>query len=371
MFDNADDIGDFNLFFSFDHGHGVLKSPRDYADYFQRYSDRPSYLKMQDPSDNTNKPLLSTFGGEDLTDSEWNEFKGRVGSVLVVPGFSTIYNSSTNFFDHRRALDGVFNWNSWPAPQDGKVAVSAATDRVFQAAANSANKLFMMGISPVQFKHLNNDNNWYRRGEDNLEHRFGQILDLQPDMVQLQSWNDAGEGHYMGSLHADPLDNRTKLMTNEYDHTGYWQILQPFISAWKNGDRTIENMYPTGSRAVQGTFWHHTITVGGTCYADDTEPSPDIQTAAEDAVSGVVLVAKAKTNLVAVVNVGSKELDKMTLSPGFNKFKFNGLEKLIPGKVQLEVWDGSTLVGGGYGSIEVTDSKPLCNYQFEVVGVVA
>jgi glucan endo-1,3-alpha-glucosidase len=337
MFDTADEIGGFNLFFSFDHSHGVLNSPMDYADYFQRYSVRSSYLQMRDPFDNTSKPLLSTFGGEALTDNDWNEFKGRVGGVLVVPGFYTIYNPSTNFFDSRRALDGVFNWNPWPATQDGKVTVSVATDCIFQAAAKHANKLFMMGISPVQWKHRSNTENWYRRGEDNLENRFGQILDLQPDMVQLQSWNDAGEGHYMGALHPDPLDNITKAMLEGYDHTGYWQILQPFISAWKNGDRTTGNMHPTEGKAVQGTFWHHTLTVGGTCYDDEIGPSKDIQTAAEDAVSGVVLVPEGKTNLVVVVNVGTKELNRMTLSPGFNKFKSSGLEKLVPGKVQLEV----------------------------------
>ncbi|CAN9220293.1 unnamed protein product [Alternaria alternata] len=369
MFDNAKDIGGFSLFFSFDHGHGVLKSPMDYADYFKSYSTHSSYLKMRDPSDNIDKPLMSTFGGEDFTDDDWNKFKGKVGNVLVVPGFSEIYNPSTSFFNSRTALDGVFNWNSWPATQDGKVTVSAATDRTFQTAADKANKLFMMGISPVQYKHLSNKDNWYRRGENNLENRFGQVLDLQPDMVQLQTWNDAGEGHYMGKLHPDPLDDRTKLLTDAYDHTGYWQILQPFIAAWKRGDRTTANMRPTNGKAVQGTFWHHTLTVGGTCYDDDVVKSGDIAKAAEDAVSGVVLVPEGKTNLVAVVNVGTKELNKTNLRPGFNKFKFTGLEKLIPGKVQLEVWDESTMVGGGYGSIEVTNSKPQCNYQFEVVGV--
>jgi hypothetical protein len=58
----------------------------------------------------------------------------------------------------------------------------------------------------------------------------------------------------------------------------------------------------------------------------------------------------------------AKELNRMTLSRGFNKFKFNGLEKLVPGKVQLEAWDGST---------EVADSKLLCNHQFEIVGLAA
>ncbi|KAI4952303.1 hypothetical protein J4E91_003765 [Alternaria rosae] len=368
MFDHADYIGGFSLFFSFDHAAGFIHNPSEYVDYFNDHKGRTSYLKMKDPSDGKNKPLLSTFGGEGVADSDWSNFKSKVGDVLIVPGFYTIYNPTANFFDNRKSLDGVFNWNSWPSTDQGKVAVSAATDKVFQSAADKAGNLFMMGISPVQFKHMGSDN-WYRRGEDNLENRFGQILSVQPDMVQLQSWNDAGEGHYMGRLHPTPLQGDTPAIVEGYDHTGYWQILQPFISAWKRGDRTTANMYPTGGKAVQGTFWHHTLTVGGSCSADKLPKSGDIQKAAEDAVSGVLLVPQGKTNLVAVVNVGGKQLNKMSLAPGFNKFKFTGLEKLVPGKVQLEVWDGSTMVGGGYGSIEVTNSKPTCNYQFQVVAV--
>ncbi|KAI4934393.1 hypothetical protein J4E85_002249 [Alternaria conjuncta] len=370
MFDHADYIGGFSLFFSMDHHPGLLGKPTNYAQYFNDHKGRPSYLLMTDPSDGKTKPVLSTFGGETISNDDWNKFKGKVGNVLVVPGFSEIYNPTTNFFNDRGAIDGVFNWNSWPATNEGKVAVSDATDRVFNDAANKAKKLFMMGISPYQWKHLDWKQNWYRRGEDNLENRFGQILSVQPDMVQLQTWNDAGEGHYMGHLHSTPLNENTTKVITGYDHTGYWQILKPFIAAWKQGDRTTANMYPTNGKPVQGTFWHHTLTVNGKCTNDEVPPSADIKKAAEDAVSGVLLVAKGQTNLIAVVNVGGKKLDQtQKLKPGFNKFKFTGLETLVPGKVQLEVWDGSTMVGGGYGSIEVTKSKPLCNYQFQVVAV--
>ncbi len=55
-----------------------------------------------------------------------------------------------------------------------------------------------MGASPLQFKHMDSSDNWYRRGEANLENRFGEVLKLQPDMLELQTWNDAGESHYMG-----------------------------------------------------------------------------------------------------------------------------------------------------------------------------
>ncbi|KAJ5065230.1 glycoside hydrolase [Bipolaris maydis] len=369
MFNHADELGDFSLFFSFDHGKGILKDPLDYATYFTTYSGRSSYLKMKDRNGNARKPVLSTFGGEKIGNDRWNEFKKTVGDVLIIPGFSEVYNPTTNFFQGRSAIDGVFNWNSWPTVEEGRVTVSAAVDRTFQTAARNANKYFMMGISPLQFKHTSYGN-WYRRGEDNLENRIGQILNVQPDMVQLQTWNDGGESHYMGRLHPEPLDDRTKALTDGYDHTGYWQILPSFINAWKRGDTSTANMYPTNGKPVQGTFWHHTLTIGGSCYADEIAKTNTITTGGEDAVSGVLLVAQNKQGLKAEVKVGNARLGNViSLSPGFNKFKLTGLENLVPGKVQVEVWDGSTMVGGGYGSIEVTRQKALCNYNFQVVGL--
>lgn len=35
-------------------------------------------------------PLLSTFGGENVPDYQWAEFKRKVGDVLVVPGFTEL-----------------------------------------------------------------------------------------------------------------------------------------------------------------------------------------------------------------------------------------------------------------------------------------
>jgi hypothetical protein len=38
------------------------------------------------------------------------------------------------------------------------------------------------------------------------------------------------------------------------------------------------------------------------------------------------------------------------LVEGYNKFKFSSM---TTGKVKLEVWDGSTMIGGGYGKLEM------------------
>jgi glucan endo-1,3-alpha-glucosidase len=194
MFDYADKVKDFKLFFSFDHGKKVLTGdPMQYADYFMSYIIRDSYFTFKDPNTGKVKPLLSTFGGESVPDSDWAKFKNKVGPVLIVPGFYEA-TPSANFFNNRGSLDGVFNWNSWQPSNAGKVRVSSEQDSIYQSATTkSQRRVFMMGISPVQFKHLSEKDNWYRRGEDNLEYRLGQALELQPDIIQLQSWNDAGE----------------------------------------------------------------------------------------------------------------------------------------------------------------------------------
>jgi glucan endo-1,3-alpha-glucosidase len=371
LFNNADDLKDFKLFFSFDHAAGHFPNgPSQYADYLAKYVKRPSYLYFQ------GKALVSTFGGEDIPDGNWAAFKAqvkaKVGSdfqgVRLVPGFYQNVTPSANFFDGRGSIDGVFNWNSWQPTNAGKVPVSTVDDLKFQAATKATSKTFMMGMSPIQFKHMDKKNNWYRRGEENLEYRFGQVLDLQPDIVQLQTWNDAGEGHYMGNIWDEPMSTAPQIqaLVKGFDHKGYWEILPAFIKAWKSGDRSTANMWPTNGKAVQGAFWHHTLTVGADCSADPLIKSPDILQAAHDSVFGVILVPKGKAGLVGVVNVGTNQLGNTgALKEGYNSFKFTGL---TPGKVQLEVWDVSTMVGRGVGPMEVRASGPLCNYNFQVVG---
>lgn len=123
-----------------------------------------------------------------------------------------------------------------------------------------------MGMSPMQFKHIDGGQNWYLRGEQNLEYRMGQVLDLQPDMLEIQTWNDAGESHYMGNIWNEPIsDSVIPQYTDGYDHGGYREILNSFIQAWKRGDRTTANMFPTNGQLAQGVFWHHTLLVNGNC----------------------------------------------------------------------------------------------------------
>lgn len=166
------------------------------------------------------------------------------------------------------------------------MAVSTRDDQLFQTAAKATGKLFMMGLSPLQFKHSKDWGNWYRRGEQNLENRFLQVLDLQPDMLEIQTWNDAGESHYVGYSWDEPIEGAPELLayTQGYDHTGYWEILKPFIQAWKAGYTTGSRMFPTNGLAAQGTFWHHTLLANGDC-SRDSIGKPEGQGNIEDNVT--------------------------------------------------------------------------------------
>lgn len=156
------------------------------------------------------------------------------------------------------------NWNAWPQNTQGDIIVPTTDDQTLLTAAHSSGKTFLMGVSPLQFKHIDSGDNYYRRGEQNLEFRFGQVLNLQPDMIELITWNDSGESHYMGNIWPEPIAGTAiSAYSLPYDHTGYWQILPAFIKAWKAGETNTDEMFPTNGAQAQGTFWHHTLLAAG------------------------------------------------------------------------------------------------------------
>ncbi|KAL5452950.1 hypothetical protein PMIN07_008180 [Paraphaeosphaeria minitans] len=359
LFKNADDLG-FKLFFSFDFGPDNFGDPSEVVDYLKPFLSRPSYYA------HNGKQLVTTFGGEQFDDGKISQFKSNVGgNILFIPG---LYNgaASADIFSKNPSYDGVFGWNSWPSSFSGNVETTAETtdDAVWaQAISNSPGKLRIAGLSPINFKHYAGQN-WYRRGEQNLEVRMAALLKDQPDMIEIQTWNDAPESHYIGNIWDEPNTGNTEAQGwyKGFDHTGYQQVIKAFAKAWHTCE-SAENMVPTNGKSIQGAFWHHVLTVGGDCGADPKgKPDP---LPAEDSVSGVVLAAKGSAGLVAVVNNGEQELGKLTLTEGYNSFKFDNLGA---GKVQLEVWDGSTMVGGGYSNQTVQTSSNICNYNFQVVG---
>ncbi|KAM3086493.1 hypothetical protein ACMFMG_000626 [Clarireedia jacksonii] len=367
----------FKLFFSFD--MTAFNSPDQFMTLLKTYAVHDAYYTYQ------GQPFVSTFNGgtsafkfgQSSTSLGWKvklqDVMANAGHpIYFVPSFQDV-SASTDFFTTEYPyLNGTFNWDSWPKTTEGDIPVYTTTDLTYQTAAHGSSKTFMMGISPLQFKHIDQSQNWYRRGEQNLEIRFGQVLALQPDFIEFQTWNDAGEGHYMGTVWSETLVSNTSAMalsSLQYDHTGYWQVLGSFIKEWKAGATTTASMYPTNGAKAQGTFWHHTLLKNGDCSSDSLGlPKPDGWEHVEDKVTAVVLVAKGVTGLQASIEVGGTVLGTQALNAGYNVVS---VSNITTGAVSMKVVDeaSGTVVVKGTGSLEVVGSAKLCNYNFQVVGL--
>ncbi|KAL1980826.1 hypothetical protein VTN96DRAFT_3521 [Rasamsonia emersonii] len=362
----------FKLFFSFD--MTGFSNPNQFTDFLLSYVTNSSYYYYN------GLPLVSTFNGgassftfgQDSVNDGWKvEFLDVMEAaghpVYFVPAFQDVTVTS-DFFNEFPSLNGAMNWNSWPFADQGDIIVPTTDDITYLNAARAANKTFMMGVSPLQFKHMDSSDNWYRRGEENLEYRFGQVLQLQPDMVELQTWNDAGESHYMGNSWPEPIaGTNIPAYTENYDHTAYQQVLPAFIKAYKSGATTTDTMYPTNGKSAQGVFWHHTLLAAADCSADSLGDPSGIDTA-QDFVTAAVLVGPGIESYNISIWSGNTFLGSQSLSPGFNGLHVSGL---TVGTVVVNVTDTSTgsVVISGTGPIPVTDSSDLCNYNFQVVAL--
>ncbi|KAL1963031.1 hypothetical protein VTN77DRAFT_8779 [Rasamsonia byssochlamydoides] len=103
----------------------------------------------------------------------------------------------------------------------------------------------MMPASPWFFTNLPGYNkNWLWRGDDLWYDRWQEILYNQPPFVEIISWNDYGESHYIGPLHdnafaAFSIGQGPYNYAENMPHDG-WRLFLPYvIDTYKNGIATI------------------------------------------------------------------------------------------------------------------------------------
>lgn len=162
-------------------------------------------------------PVLTTFDGgtkdfgQGSVNRGWQtQLKDKMSAagmpIYFMPAFHDI-QAGPDFFGTFPVADGAVNWDAWAAPNSGaSTKCPTEQDRLYMQSARNRGKEFAMVVSPIQFKHTNGNQNWYRRSELNFGERLSQIFDLQPDMVELVTWNDVGEGHNMGHFYNEAIN---------------------------------------------------------------------------------------------------------------------------------------------------------------------
>lgn len=81
------------------------------------------------------------------------------------------------------------------------------------------------------------DKNWLWRGDDLWNDRWEQVLYLQPEWVEIISWNDYGESHYIGpivdkALGALEVGEAPYDYVSDFPHDGWRQLLPFYIDMY-------------------------------------------------------------------------------------------------------------------------------------------
>ncbi|CAH0019622.1 unnamed protein product [Clonostachys rhizophaga] len=359
LFDKADQTG-FKLFFSLDfYQTGDVNA---YTELVSNYINRESYLKAGPD----NLPVISTFsvgglGPQDFQTWIQNNYNGKVYFLPNADTSSGYDNPETWFGQWGNVVDGVFGWESaWPAPGQTPANVSDAVDTAVQNAAHAAGKTYMAPLSSLQFKKCCGGS-YYRIGEANLPQRMSQLLALNPDFVEVLTWNDAGESHYIGNNWPEGLTEEILAYSNTdvWPHYDWQPLIASFISAYKAGRDASGMTPPAGSEAV-GAMWYRPILKDASCQ------KPDNWQSAIDAVNYGIVVGADASGLTIRVTSGGEVIRETTAQPGLNYGSATGVK---PGKQSVElVKDGNSILTA-VSSVDVVETNQDCFFNFHIVGL--
>ncbi|KAL2814367.1 glycosyl hydrolase family 71-domain-containing protein [Aspergillus cavernicola] len=231
---------DFKLFFSLDYSGAGPWPKNSVIELLKRYTGRSAYFQHD------GKPLVSTFEGFQHA-GDWADIKSEVssdveGCCFFIPDWTSVgprratSSSSSSSSAAVPVIDGLMSWDAWP---DGANPMNTSEDLEYMS--NLASRPYIMPVSPWFYTNLKQFNkNWVWRGDDLWYTRWQQVLEVQPEYVEILTWNDYGESHYIGPLReeargvfgqAGALFDYAEGM----DHDG-WRVLLPYLIGVYKGD---------------------------------------------------------------------------------------------------------------------------------------
>ncbi|RAH40443.1 glycoside hydrolase family 71 protein [Aspergillus brunneoviolaceus CBS 621.78] len=247
-----------SLFFSFDYAGNGPWAKADVLTMLQTYTSDGAYWHYE------SKPFVSTFEGPDNAD-DWIDIKEQTGCFFLPDWSSVGADVAVNLGSG--VADGLFSWAAWPyGPSEMNTYVDASYIDFLDG------KSYMMPVSPWFFTNMPGyDKNWLWRGDDLWYDRWVQAMYLAPDFIEIISWNDFGESHYIGPIQDSdsPLaeSTYTAFGTGEspynyalnMPHDGWRAFLPWLIDTYKNNISTITQ------EGVQA--WYR-LNVRGSCASD-------------------------------------------------------------------------------------------------------
>ncbi|KKK20680.1 hypothetical protein ARAM_000350, partial [Aspergillus rambellii] len=337
---------DFKVFISFDFAYWSDDNTAQVTAYMQNYSSHPAQLQYNGAA------LVSTFIGDSFkwqpvkTATQLSVKSARQRSIVVVPN---IRNPSWAGAENTNDIDGAFSWYAWPTDGDNSIVPGPMTtvwDERFLK--NLGDKVYMAPVSPWFSTHFDSKN-WVFICEDLITVRWEQMLSMQPDLIEIITWNDYGESHYIGPYSTAHSDDGSSQWAKGFPHDGWRIISKPYIAAYKSGAKTpvVES--------DQMVYWHRPTPKGVTCSKDPVGPPNGVHMLSDSIFVTTLLTEPA----VLTVTSGSQSAVSVDVAAGIVTTNFT----MGVGKQSFSVTRSGKEIMGGEGGLEIKDSCDYYNFN--------
>ncbi|GHJ87956.1 hypothetical protein NliqN6_4358 [Naganishia liquefaciens] len=180
------------------------------------------------------KSILTTFAGQNCRfgQSDMNKgwqlaMNGYRNSTYFAPAWTEGPEKFSTY-----DFDAFVNWGAaWPSSTSD---IDMADDKYTMSKLGT--RKLIATVSPIFFTHFSWKNWLYRSDDFMMSQKLEQLLCMrnQIDQIEIISWNDYGEAHYIGDIGGDqPPESR--LYTTGIPHTDILPLIKYYATAWKNG----------------------------------------------------------------------------------------------------------------------------------------
>ncbi|KAF4126924.1 Glycosyl hydrolase family 71 [Geosmithia morbida] len=215
------------------------------------------------------KVVASSFNGDGL---DVSALRSAAGDIVWLPNFHPQYGTDMT------VVDGALNWMAWPndgnnkAPQPGGTSLSVEDGDAIYRSALGPDRTYVAPVSPWFFTHygaeVDYSKNFMFPSDTLWFDRWSHIVESQPQppMVEVISWNDYGESHYVGRLDSPHGDDGNSKWAYGRPHSGFLDMARPFIAAYRAGSSDV-SAHITDDSLV---YWFRTTLKDVDCDSTDT-----------------------------------------------------------------------------------------------------
>ena len=252
------------VFISFDFNWYTTAQASDIGQLIKTYGGQSSQLKVD------GKIFVSSFQGDGLD----------LGAVASASGYlRTDLFFAPNFESQNLgSADALFNWMAWPnngnnkAPDASHNLTVSDGDQIYVNAL--AGKPYVAPVAAWFSTHygpeVSYSKNWVFPSDLLWFQRWTDILTLAPQFLEIITWNDFGESHYVGPISASHLDDGNSKWVNDMPHDGFLQMAKPYIAAFKAGSKSVDSYIESD----QLIYWYRPSLKSASCDSTDTCRDP-------------------------------------------------------------------------------------------------